>query len=39
MDTLHEFMKHTKSVEYLLAIAFLIGFIFFWRLLVANEDR
>ena len=32
MNTMLEFMTLTKGVEYLIAIAFLIVFIAFWRL-------
>lgn len=31
MQTLHEYMMATKSVEYLIAVVFLLGFILFWR--------
>ena len=31
MQTLHEYMMETKTVEYLLAVAFLALFIVFWR--------
>ena len=33
MKTLLEFITYTKGVEYLIAIAFLFGFIAFWQLL------
>lgn len=33
MNTLVEFIEHTKGVEYLIAIGFLIGCIAFWLLL------
>jgi hypothetical protein len=32
MQTLHEYMMATKSVEYLIAVVFLAAFIVFWRL-------
>ncbi len=32
MDTLLEFITFTKGVEYLIAVASLIGFIAFWQL-------
>ncbi len=38
MQTLHEYMMSTKSVEYLIAVVFLIAFIVFWRL-VDHERR
>ncbi len=31
MQTLHEYMMATKSMEYLMAVAFLALFILFWR--------
>jgi len=31
MQTLHEYMMQTKAVEYLIAVAFLVVFILFWR--------
>jgi hypothetical protein len=33
INTLQEFMFQTKGVIYLLGIAFLIGFTWFWRFL------
>jgi len=33
IHTLQEFMFHTKSIIYILAIGFLIGFTWFWRFL------
>jgi len=35
METLHEFLLTTKANEYLIAIAFMIIFILFWRVLNA----
>jgi hypothetical protein len=31
MQTLHEYMMATKSVEYVIAVAFLAAFVMFWR--------
>jgi len=31
MHTLTDFITMTKGVEYIIAIAFMVGFIFFWR--------
>lgn len=31
MQTLHEYMMQTKAVEYLIAVAFMMAFILFWR--------
>lgn len=31
MQTLHEYMMATKSVEYLVAVGFLALFILFWQ--------
>jgi hypothetical protein len=33
IHTLQEFMLQTKGVVYLLGVAFLIGFVWFWRFL------
>ncbi len=33
IHTLQEFMLQTKGIVYLLAIAYLIGFSWFWRCL------
>ena len=33
MQTLHEYMLETKAIEYVLAVAFMIVFIVFWRFL------
>ncbi|OGF56246.1 MAG: hypothetical protein A2Z21_02935 [Candidatus Fraserbacteria bacterium RBG_16_55_9] len=33
MNTLVDFITHTKGLEYLIAIAFLISFIIFWQML------
>lgn len=32
MQTLHEYMMATKSIEYVMAIVFLAVFIVFWRM-------
>ncbi|MFH0792797.1 MAG: hypothetical protein V2A74_02060 [bacterium] len=39
IHTLQEFMSHTKSISYLIAVVFMVGFIFFWNFLTAKEDR
>jgi hypothetical protein len=39
INTLQEFMLRTKGVVYLLAIAYLIGFIMFWRFLNQGRKR
>jgi len=31
MQTLHESMMQTKTVEYVMAVIFLVTFILFWR--------
>lgn len=31
MQTLHEYMMATKSVEYIMAVTFLAVFVLFWR--------
>lgn len=33
MQTLFEFITYTKGVEYLIAVGFLLFFVFFWRVL------
>ena len=38
MQTLHEYMMATKSVEYLLAVAFLAAFVLFWRFVAGKHD-
>jgi hypothetical protein len=39
IHTLQEFMFRTKGVVYLLAIAYLIGFTWFWRFLNKKDRR
>lgn len=39
MKTLLEFITLTKGVEYLIAIAFLFGFVAFWYLALHKSDR
>ena len=36
--TYQEFYTHTKGVVYVLMIAALIGFVFFWRFLTGKDD-
>jgi hypothetical protein len=36
--TLHDFMLRTESITYLLILAALGGFIFFWRFLSERDD-
>jgi hypothetical protein len=36
--TLHDFMLRTESITYLLILAALCGFIFFWRFLSERDD-
>ena len=38
IHTLHDFMFRTESITYLLIIAVLCGFIFFWRFLSERDD-
>jgi hypothetical protein len=35
--SLQEFLHHTKGMLYLLSVAYLIGFVFFWRYLHDRE--
>jgi hypothetical protein len=37
MNTLLDFLAFTKSVEYLIAIAFIIGFSIFWIVLYGER--
>ncbi len=37
IHTLQEFMLQTKGILYLLAVAYLIGFVYFWKFL--NRSR
>jgi hypothetical protein len=38
MQTLHEYMMATKSVEYLLAVGFLAAFVLFWRAVAEKRE-
>jgi hypothetical protein len=38
IHTLHDFMFRTESITYLLVVAVLIGFPFFWKFLTERED-
>ena len=33
MNTLYDFITHVKGIEYILSIAFIAGYIFFWEAL------
>lgn len=39
MQTLHQYMMETKAVEYLIAAAFLLLFILFWRFVAGKPSR
>jgi hypothetical protein len=40
IHTLHEFMFRTESITYILIVAVLCGFVFFWRFLTDRDaDR
>ena len=39
IHTLQDFMFQTKGVVYLLAIGYLIGFVWFWRFLFKGEKK
>jgi hypothetical protein len=39
INTLHEFMLQTKGILYLLAIAYLVGFVCFWKFLHGREKE
>jgi hypothetical protein len=36
--TLHDFMLRTESLTYIMIVAALCGFIFFWRFLSERDD-
>jgi hypothetical protein len=38
INTLHDFMLRTESITYILIVAALCGFIFFWRFLSERDD-
>ena len=39
INTLQEFMTHTKSIIYLLIVAILIGMPFFWKFLTGRDEE
>ena len=39
IQTLQEFMKQTKGILYLLAIAYFVGFVSFWKFLHGREKK
>jgi len=39
IHTLQEFMRETKGVLYLLAIAYFVGFVSFWKFLHARDKE
>ena len=39
IQTLQEFMRQTKGILYLLALAWFAGFIFFWKFLLGREKK
>ncbi len=38
IHTLHDFMLRTEGITYVLIVAGLCGFIFFWRFLSERDD-
>jgi hypothetical protein len=38
INTLHDFMLRTEGLTYILIVAALCGFIFFWRFLSERDD-
>jgi hypothetical protein len=38
INTLHDFMLRTESITYILIVAALCGFIFFWRFLSERDE-
>lgn len=39
IHTLQEFMLQTKGILYLLAIAYLAGFVYFWKFLHGRKEK
>jgi hypothetical protein len=39
IHTLQEFMRQTKGILYLLAIAYFVGFISFWKFLHGRDKK
>ena len=39
LHTLHDFMVHTKSITYILAVLALIGITGFWLFLTEEDDE
>jgi hypothetical protein len=39
IHTLQEFMFRTKGILYLLAISYLIGFVWFWKFLNGRQKN
>jgi hypothetical protein len=38
IHTLQEFMLRTKGIVYLLAIGYLIGFVWFWKFMFRRDE-
>mgnify|MGYP001024952598 CR=1 FL=1 len=38
IHTLHDFMLHTEGITYIMIVAALCGFIFFWRFFIERGD-
>ena len=39
IQTLQEFMLRTKGILYLLALSYLIGFVWFWKFLNGRQKE
>ena len=39
INTLQEFMRQTKGILYLLAIAYFVGFVSFWKFLHGRKKK
>jgi len=39
METLHDFIVVTKGYEYIIAVAFLVLFPLFWRLIAGKDSK
>ena len=39
IHTLQEFMFQTKGILYLLAVGYLVGFVYFWKFLHGRKEK
>lgn len=38
-NTLQDFMMHSKGIVYLLAVGYLVGFVWFWKFLTKYDRK